>query len=232
MQDLYTLLEVGWGSYEEYQSNFEQYSSKYTPTYGQDQLTLVATARALPTEEQRDEKHKTLRKKMVVVADLCIAKWSDMSSYIRDGFGVESYEDKRLAAGYAHYRGAAQHNWDDVRGLMHDGLEFANANLSELGAGGMPATFVGEYESLKDEFAVLHVGFLQSEENAKVKTDEKVVANNKLYGELVKMFEDGKKIFRDNAAVRDQFTIETVLELIRGSRTGGETPDEPTEPTA
>jgi len=222
MQDLYTIVKTGWESYAEYLAQFSNHSTLYTAVRGADQLLAVEAARAMPDEEQRTEVHATLRVQMIPLAEECLIVWSNMSTYIRDGFPKDEYDNKRLAAGYAYYAGAEHRDWDDVKGLMQNGLTFATANAAELGTGGMPITFMPSFIAAKDAFELKHNAFLQAEEQAKVLGDAKVVANNTLYIDLTKMFEDGKKIFREEAAIREQFTFDRVWNLVGnpGSGTG------------
>lgn len=225
-QDLYTIIETGWQSYAEFLADFMNLSTLYTAATGTDQLTALTAARAMPDEDNRDEVHKTLRVQLSGLAETCLIKWSDLSTYIRDGFPANEYENKRIAAGYNYYAGAAHENWDDVKGLMQDGVAFANANAAALTDGGMVATFVADLTAAKDAFEVKHQAFLHAEENSKVQTDEKIEANNALYRALIKMFEDGKRIFRNNAAVREQFTFDSVWDLVSGSGGGSSSPQD------
>ncbi len=219
-QDLYTVIETGWGSYTQHLPRFENHSSLYTAATGTTQLAALAAARALPDEDSREEVHKTLRVQLKSLADACLIKWSDMETYIRDGFPEDEYENKRIAAGYNYYRSAARDDWDDVKGLMQNGLLFLNANAAILSAGGMVATFMPSFILAKDAFELKHQAFLQAEEETKVMTDQKIIANNALNKNLMKMFDDGKKLFRDDAAVREQFTFDRVLALVNGGSGG------------
>ena len=216
-QDLYTVVETGWGSFTQHLSRFENMSTKYSAATGTAQLAALEAARALPDEDNREEVHKTFRVEMKSLAATCLIKWSNLGTYIRDGFSEDVYDNKRLAAGYNYYASASHENWGDMKGLMQDGLLFLNANTTVLtDDGGMPATFAAEFEAAKDAFELKYQAFLQAEEDAKVLTDQKVRANNALYRDLMKMFEDGKKIFREEAAIREQFTFDRVLSLVSG----------------
>jgi hypothetical protein len=140
-----------------------------------------------------------------------------MGTYIRYGFAENEYENKRVAAGYNYYAGAAHEDWDAVKGLMQSGLLFLNANTTVLtNDGGMPAMFMPDFVLTKDAFELKYQAFLQAEEDTKVLTDQKILADNTLYKTLMKMFEDGKKIFREDAAVREQFTFDRVWALVNG----------------
>jgi hypothetical protein len=86
--------------------------------------------------------------------------------------------------------------------------------------GGMPATFAPAFNALRVDFETHHQAFLQAEEVAKGLTDMKVEANNALYKKLMRMFKDGQRVFRKQAAIREQFVMERVLELINGGGGG------------
>lgn len=220
-QDLYTIAETGWNSYLAHQAQFENLSTRYTTTVGTDALAAIEAARNMPDEDSRDEMHKTLRVHLVSLSEACIIKWSNMMTFVRDGFPKNEYENKRLAAGYNYYIPAEKEDWDAVKGLMQSGLLFLNANTTVLtDDGGMPATFATEFVAAKTAFEQKHQAFLQAEEESKVLTDAKIEANNALYRALMNMFEDGKKVFRNNAAVREQFTFERIWELVDGSGGG------------
>jgi hypothetical protein len=126
-QDLYTLIETGWRSCAQYLPDFWNYKTFYTQAMIDGELAALATARQMPDEASRDEMHKTLRKKLRVLATQCVAKWSDLDGYIEDGFDEESYADKRTAAGHGYYRAAQHDEWgecegtDDKRGAVHSG---------------------------------------------------------------------------------------------------------------
>lgn len=220
-QELYTIVETGWGSYAQYLSRFVAHSTNYSASTGTDQLAALAAARLMPDEDSRAEVHKTLRLQMKGKADACMMKWSDMGTYIRDGFEADEYENKRVAAGYNYYEQAGHENWDAVKGLMQNGLLFLTGNETVLtNEGGMPATFIADFVAIKDAFEQKYQAFLQAEEQTKVMTDAKIIANNGLYDALMDMFEDGKKVSREDAAIREQFTFDRVWALVSGSGSG------------
>jgi len=208
-QDLYTLIETGWRSYEEHLPAFSTYKTFYTQTTADNQLAALKSAREMPDEASREEVHKTLRKKLKQLAVGCTTQWSFLDGYIMDGFDEEHYQDKRMAAGHGYYRGAQQQDWESVKGLMTSGKLFIGSNLVVLtDDGGMPGGFETGFVTLQEDFEKKHQEFLQAEEQAKALTDAKIEANNALYRALTKMFRDGLRIFRRQAAIREQFMVE------------------------
>ncbi len=214
-QVLYTAVEMVWNSYLEYLADFAGWNTSYSAAIGTDQLAALKTARALPDEAQRDELHSSLNKELGVLADDCLIIWQHLQTFIRDGFDPLVYQDKLNAAGYAHYRLASQHKWVDVQSLVEDGELFIADNTAALLDGGMVPTFAASFTVMKEAFDTKYSNFLQAEETAKVIRDAKIDANNALYHTAMAMCSDGKKVFRKRAALREQFTWTTVVDLIR-----------------
>ena len=217
-QDLYSGLGMIWTSYAEYLADFEAWKTTYTAATGTDQLTALETVKAMPDEAQRLEFHTSLNKELTPLAENCLIGGKQLESYIRDAFPPLVFQDKLNAAGYGYYYGASKKNWEDVQGLVNNGELFIAANTADLTAGGMPAGFPVDFTAAKDLFDTKHNEFLQAEETAKVLRDEKVIANNKLYKAGMAMCDDGKKIFRLEPAIREQFTWSVVQGLIKGSQ--------------
>lgn len=215
-KDLYTIISIGWTSFLSFLASFTAFKTTYTATYGNDQLAALAAARLLPDEAARDEVHKSLRNELSQLAVIAINKWSDMSSYIRDAFPPDQYEDKRNAAGHGYFVDALKFDWDATNRLLDRGLSFLTDNNVALTAAGMPPAYVADYVLAKDAVAAKYLQFTEAEEESKRLTDVKTVINNDMYLALTNMFEDGKKIFRDNASVREQFTFDIILGLING----------------
>lgn len=216
-QDLYTVCDTIAISLEAHTAAFEAYSTNYTSTSGPDLRGAVKSARELPDEAQREADHSILRKELVDMKDSCLEVWQQLTSYIRDGFDKEVYKEQLNAAGHGYYASAQNEDWDDVNGLMQAGAGYISDNAAKLTGGGMPTGFDVTFDTAKSNFAVKYEAFLQSLEASKVATDEKVNANNKIYRDTVRVCEDGKRIFRKSAAVREEFTFDVVLALVRSN---------------
>lgn len=215
-KDLYTIISMGWTSFLAFLASFTAFKTYYTQTYGNDQLAALAAARLLPDEAARDEVHKSLRTQLLPLSIAAVNKWSDLSSHIRDAFAPDQCEDKRNAAGHGYFVDAVKFDWDAVNRLLDRGLSFLTNNEAALLAAGMPTDFITDYTTAKNAVAAKYLQFTQAEEESKRLTDVKTDVNNDMHKTLTDMFEDGKKIFRNNAAVREQFTFDYILGLING----------------
>lgn len=223
-QELYSVAKIGWKSFLENIISFAPFSTKYTPVYGTTMKAAVQSAKALPDEFARTSEHKSLRIELVALGNDCMIKWQQLASYIRDGFAKELHETKLSAAGHEYYEGASGKDWESVSGLMEDGKAFIAANTAVLTTpGGMPAGFDTDFDTARTAFEDKYEAFTDMEQDMQQATDDKINANNLVYSNLISMFEDGQKIFRNNASLRDRFVFDTVLALI--SSGGGTTAD-------
>jgi len=73
---------------------------------------------------------------------------------------------------------------------------------------------------VKNDFNTTHSDFLQAEEGAQTGTQTKGEANEIIYDKMRLMLDDGVVYFKNNAAVKKQFVLVNLLELI-GTPTGG-----------
>lgn len=214
--ELYAIALMGWKSFMDHQPEFEAYNTLYTAAYGAAMRTAVMNAKQMPDNFKRRDIHKTLRNKLKTATEHVLIKWQQLDSFIKEGFAETNYESKKLAAGYAYYTAAANDDWQDADSLLGDATTFISGHTAALTVGGMPATFASDFGLLKTSFETLYAAFKDAEQDAPEQTDAKLAANNELYKNLMKMFKDGKKIFRNSAAVRERFIFTHLLKLISG----------------
>lgn len=225
--NLYAIVSIGWTSFLQYLSFFTDFSTRYDAAFGNAQLAALDVAQAMPDEYVREEVHKTLRLQMKALSETCMMRWMDMSNYIREAFPPQDYDNKRLAAGHAYYPGAQNQDWELVLTLMVSGQQFLDSNTAVLTTGGMPATFPASFATARTDYATRYQEYQQALEDSSVLTDQRIEANNALFLELREMFDDGKRIFRDNAAVRLQFNFDHILNTIDNGGSGGNGGDGP-----
>lgn len=72
--ELYAILEIGWNSYLSNLGPFGLYSLLYTLLYGNDSMTQLAAARALPSNQQSGEASETLNIQMGEKGALAVNK--------------------------------------------------------------------------------------------------------------------------------------------------------------
>lgn len=221
-QELYTISRLGWESCQQHLREFSDFKARYTYQYIQDRLQEVANAASLPDDQARGEQSETFRIQLLDASKQCLKLFNYLKRYIVDAYPDNLQKTKNDAAGQLYYEKAANANWDSVKGLLDSAFNFINNNMSDLMMNdNMPSNFPNNFATAKQTFETLHAQFLNSEENARIATQNKIDANNDLYTKLMIMFEDGQLIFSDNEAVRKQFIFAEALQLVSGVGTAG-----------
>jgi hypothetical protein len=221
-QELYSAARLGWDSCSEQLTDFTAFKAKYTATYITAQLAEIDTAANLPDDQARAAKAESERINLTQIADTCLANWQKLKRYIADAFSTEQQKPNIESAGSQYYEKAGNYNWDSLQGLLTAGQTYIAANLAALQANqNMPAVFATTFGTDKTAFDNLHQQFLQSEELSQQGTEAKVIANNKVYSNLISMFLDGQEIYKTNEVIKKQFVFDQVLNLVSGTGTAG-----------
>lgn len=222
--ELYAVGAIAWESCREHLfpaggevKSFNAFKASYTDAYVNGKLAALIAAEDLPDEDTRSDEHETQKILLGKKALDCTTKWKGLKRYIEGAFAKDLWDTKQEAAGANFYEKATHDNWEMVEQLMNDGKNFMAANLATLTAGGMPAGFPGEFNTLKVQFDVLFLAFKDKQQDAEEKAQAKIVANNAVYADLIAMMKDGQFIFITNPALHERFVFQQVLHLVRGS---------------
>jgi len=218
--ELYAVCRIGLGSYREEIVAFGDFKAFYDAAFGNDFEAAIEAAAALPDFQARDEPSEVANINLTNKGKECTNKWQDLKRYITSTTGWELIQKPKLeAAGSTLYEKAANENWEVLKGLMITASSFIANNSVELKAdGNMPNAFEGQFNTLKDDYCDLYDEFTDAEQDSKGGTDEKIEANNAINETLSGMFADGQAIFRDNQTMKERFTFDVVLKIVRGSQ--------------
>ena len=221
-QELYTAARLGWNSNQQHLAAFADFKAKYTQALIDSNLQAIDDAQNLPDEQARGSKSETERILLKQKADIALNLWQNLKRYIADAFPPELQKTNYDAAGQSYYEKAAGDNWESAQGLLTAGFTYLSENTAILQANqNMPANFVAKYSLAKTEFDTLHQAFLNSTEDSRQRTEEKIEANNAVYSALISMFLDGQEIFKLEETIKKQFIFEQVLLLMSGGGVAG-----------
>jgi hypothetical protein len=212
--ELYAICKIGWQSYAEFQTDFENHASIYTALYGTNALAEVLAAEALPDFQQRDEPSESARIQLITLADQAIQQWRGLRTHIFRSFIPSLHKPMLESAGNEYLDKAYNKNWEQVTLLLTAGSNFLTAKNAELTAGGMPAAFPLAYEAARTAFNNLYLQFMDFEQDQPEGTDEKITANNTIFEKLSSMFDDGRFIHENNPARQLRFIFAHVQELV------------------
>lgn len=220
--ELYSICRLGWKSCEQHLNDFADFKARYSYQYIQDRLAEISNTENLADDQARGAISERLRTQLIEKADECTAAFQKLKRYIEDAYPSNQQKAQFDAAGQQYYTRATAYNWDSVASLNASVTRFVSDYLNDLTANlNMPLSFQSKVDNLRTEFTQLLQDFLNAEEDAKQKTEQKVNANNQLYADLIKMFKDGQEIFKKDTAEYKQFVFEQVLNLVSGTSTAG-----------
>ena len=216
MVELYAGQEMIWCSQKEHEVEFEEENTLYHSGISDVRLAKINAARIMPDGQARGAESEVLRLKMIEKLDAVIGYWNSLKGYVRKAFKEEYYKPRIEEAGKGYYFNSVRKNWVDVRMLLQSGKNFLEKHEVALkDEGGMPASFIGKFETVAVEFEELHGLFVKVRLDAREQTDAKIVANNLIFEEGMSMMRDGRRIFRKRAAVRNRFVWKRVLGMVR-----------------
>jgi hypothetical protein len=215
-QELYEVAKVGWRNYKNSLADFTNHKGKYTPALADEALGAILAAQNLPDGQAWGAGSETLRIQLEQAVDTCLNNWQILKSYITDAFLVEEQKPMLEAAGSKYYTSASGKSWPQMQSLLISASKFINDNSEALSRGGnnMPATFPTKFATDKAVFQTKYSAFLESAVNGNSGTNAKITANNAVYDSLIKMFEDGQLIYKNDPVKKPLFAFDTLLSYI------------------
>ena len=212
--ELYSTLKTIWDNYDDHQVDLLTYKSKYDAALSTTSKGAITAAKNLPDEEARNAESQNLRIEVVALANTCTRNWQLLKSYIQEAYPGDNMQVQLDAAGMNYYINATKNNWEFVDGLNTSANNFITANSADLLANGfMPAGFKVQYKTASDAFDLKYDAFKHAQQSTE-DTDEKIVANNAIYTDGMKMCGDATMFFVSNDAIVKKFTFTTVLQIV------------------
>ena len=201
-------------NYDDHQVALLTYKSKYDAALSTTSKTAITAAKNLPDEEARNAESQNLRFEVVALGDKCTRNWQLLKGYIVEAYPGENMEAQLDAAGKVYYANAANHNWEFTVGMNTSAKNFIAANSADLLANGfMPAGFAAQYTTDSNAFDTKYNLFKHAQQSTEG-TDEKIIANNKIYDDGMKMCADAVMFFVSTDSIVKKFTFNTVLEIV------------------
>ena len=223
--ELYTIARFALAAVNFLITRFSAFKGKYNAAWVAARLVDVDNAEDLPDEEQRNEDHQTKHIELDKMVQKSLDKFNALERYIAEVFAEDVLQVKIDAAGGTYYAAASNGDFDATDQLLTRGFKFIDDNETQLLNGGnnMPATFKGEFETLKNTFKSAHTDFLGSEAGAQLGTEEKIDNNNNIYSLITSINADAQAIFiaPGEESEAQQFVLEHQLFLVRGAGVAG-----------
>ena len=217
--ELYSVSKIGWKSNLEYLQQFTNFKAKYDAAFNANKVLEVKATQLLPNLDARYAQAEKFRITLAATNTQLCDGFQSLKLYITDAYAPEYHNVNFKEAGQNLYEKAANANWDKSAELAAAMVEYIDKHLADLTANlNMPTGFQNTIEDLQTQFETDYQNFTDETEAAKVATQKKVTDSNTVYSGLISMFKDGQRIFKDNPAVRDQFTFETDLGIVTNTQ--------------
>ncbi len=222
MTVLYTVCRLAWQNCLNNIAVFTNRKPFYDAAYIAARITEVDAAEQLPDDQARGEASETLRLHLADKGKICTEYWKILDRYISSAFPQQEWKPKREAAGSDLFEEATNENWDKLRTMMSNAFAFINNNSIALSNGNnMPVMFPAEFDGVRVSFNMDHDAFLLAEEAAHTGTQTKQLANEEIYAKLKLMLSDGQTFFINNPAVKEQFVLASLVDLVGMPGGGG-----------
>lgn len=228
MAVLYTVCRLAWQNCLNNVAVFAARKGFYNAAYIATRMAEIDAAEVLPDEQARDDAHETLRIQLKIKAATCREYWNYLERYIVSAYAKAERKPKTEAAGKDQYDLGGESDWDMIALMMSNAYQFILDNSAVLAINletatpdNMPITFPAEFLAVKNDFDTTHLAFLQAEEGAQTGTQTKSDANDLIYDKVRVMLDDGVAYFKNNPAVKKQFVLANLLELVGTPGEGG-----------
>ncbi|MEI6816033.1 MAG: hypothetical protein WCL14_05440 [Bacteroidota bacterium] len=195
--------------------DFHSYSPSYIIGHVTGLLGVRTAAMVLPNEVQRAEGHEILHTELIAAAKPCTEHFQILKGYIKKAY-PSTYNIMYNSAGQGHYLAATHENWVELKGL-NDAMNTFLADVVHLAALvaslNMPPAFPATVSTDATSFENLYNAFITAKTTTTAK-NAKIAANNVLFGQLMGVCDDGKKVYINDQGQAKLFTFDTVKELL------------------
>jgi hypothetical protein len=220
--ELYTICFMAWDSCLVHLTDFTAFSAGYTAPAITARKAQITAAKALPDYQARNSTAEIMRVQLIETNTAACDLWQKLKRYISYAFPSNQWQIQWDAAGMNYYLNASNLNWDSTEQLMNAGKAFITANSAALLLNNnMPATFSANFTATTTTFTTKHQVYLQEREDVRIDTQAKVLANNQIYTNLIAMLADGKLIYQNDPAVKNEFTLTTLMSIVSNSGLSG-----------
>lgn len=220
--ELYVGCRIGWGQCLTYLPEFSDLKAKYTEDFINGKLDAINAADALFDADARYAETENMRKDLIELKDKVLLMYGKLLAYIDDAFQTSKWKTEYKAAGQAYYADAAKCKWTSVTALLSSAIPYIDKNKVALMENqNMPASFEAAFQESKTAFDTLYQSYLTATKDAAAQTKTKIEANNEIFESLRAMLSDAKRIFKNDTALAEKFTIPSIFAQTRGVKSSG-----------
>lgn len=191
--ELYAICTLGWNIAKQHQADIVVYFPQYTISYIDGKIADIQTTEQQPDFQTRDaitEQDGILLKGF---AETAIFRWDLLERYIIHAFQTDKdlIKPNVEAAGKGYRPEAAKEhpNWEALKQMLISGRNYIDNNTPLL-TPFMPAGYSADYTTDQTAFVNKYNQLMLEFAESPTVTQEKIIANNVLYDELLLMLGD------------------------------------------
>lgn len=220
--ELYTVCTQAWTYCKNNLALFTAIKPKYTEAYVAERVAEIENISRRPNQRQRLATITLMRLAMKEESDKCLLAWKRLRRHILEAWPEAEAAVYLKTAGEESYREAYNMRWEACLDLIKSADSFIKTHQETLKANNnMAEQFAAEVEALVLSYSKAYRTYLDSLGDAGIETGKKQDACNKLYKDLMAMFEDAKLIFRGDRRALRQFNFTALLSQISGTGMAG-----------
>jgi Carboxypeptidase regulatory-like domain len=143
-------------------------------------------------------------------------------SYIQKTYAADIVESMYDAAGKKYLAAAKKVDWPSVSQLFSSALPFMDEHWAELTekAKVTPA-FLDDFKAKSAAYQAAYTAYKAAEQSVKDKGDEKIMANNAVYSDLMLMLTDAKRVYSDDPERIADYTFKELLGQVQSPKNAG-----------
>ncbi|MBL7815987.1 MAG: carboxypeptidase-like regulatory domain-containing protein [Saprospiraceae bacterium] len=221
--NLYAICTRAWHICRDNQAAFFAFDPLYTEGYIDDNLAQVKIAENLPDAKSRQEDLSLLSIEYDKVANEVVAQAKYLRSYIE-----RAYQDKAIqrimlqSAGFDYFSKVLKLDDKAITPFMSSAVQFiANKAVVLTTDGRMPADFATKFNAADAAFDDVLAQYNATQSATKIKTEEKIKANNDIYDRVQAMLYDGRFMHLENPALAQAYNFNTIWDQIEPTKNSG-----------
>ncbi|MBL7818698.1 MAG: carboxypeptidase-like regulatory domain-containing protein [Saprospiraceae bacterium] len=220
---LYAICILAWQICRDNQAAFFAFDAQYTEGYIDDNVAAVKAAETMPDAKARQEELSLLSIEYDKVANLLAAQAKYLRSYIERAYTDKAVQKIMLQSAGFDYFSKVQ-NLDDkaITPFMSSALKFIADKAAVLTTDGrMPTDFAAKFNATDAAFDDVLAQYNATQSATKIKTEEKIKANNDIYDRVQAMLYDGRFMHLENPALAQVYNFNTLWDQVEPTKNAG-----------
>ena len=221
-QKLYPLTRIAWGNCLDDSADFIEFFPEYTKELITQRQAAIDAADLLPDYSARVVVRDAAFLTVKSCRDDGVRLFGFLLSYIQKTYAADIVESMYDAAGKKYLAAAKKVDWPSVSQLFSSALPFMDEHWAELTEKvKVTPAFLDDFKAKSAAFQAAYTAYKATEQSVKDKGDEKIMANNAVYADLMLMLTDAKRVYSDDPERIKDYTFTVLLSQVQNPKNAG-----------